>query len=429
MILTGFFLVLVGLGSIASLGMQTDGLAFLMGVAGLGFAIRFVMDLNRATTFQKQREITSTIALSIQKEFPDLDTLKKRPGFSLNPINELDIRRRITKGCRNVEEKSFLVTRNLARFLSLIHIEYEQFSAAMLRFLTVRRYVSTNCQGGTTRMYQNPVVPMWNENLFPVYPPIGFKDWIDPLGLGSQWDIVCTCGTCGGSGKVSCSGCGGSGQVTRSETYTEYSNGQSVTKTREYRQSCGGCGGSGRVTCGNCSGHGRVIITQTLNTQWTRLIPTHLAPHVQIPEFMEDAEERIFFHTPLVENRASLPLLAKHEKLQPDLVSMLCERVKKLSHRLPEFQKTVEDHHNGKLYRADFQVTGFWTLRIVFKRLPGKVGWFFGARPEFHFPVLPLSWGAVGTVFVVLPFLGISTILGTAWVHTWLSDILPILPK
>lgn len=38
-----------------------------------------------------------------------------------------------------------------------------------------------------------------------------------------------------------------------------------------------------------------------------------------------------------------------------------------------------------------------------FLHLSGRVGWFFGRRPEFYFPQLPLSWSMVGTLVFLPP--------------------------
>ncbi len=399
-------LAVVGWACAALLNATDEHLGVMVGGLGLAFAVRWASDLSRAARFTRVRSVSQPIAGRIADEAPVLSGLKSRPDCRLRPLDEAELRDRITRGCRNVEKASLFVTRNLACFLALVRIEYEQFAAAMLRYLTVRRFVTMSGGGGTFRMLQHPIVPMWNETLFPLRPPTGFVNLLDPFGLGSGWDIVSTC-----------PGCGGSGRQQRSETYTENSNGQSVTRTRNYE-----------VTCSNCSGHGRVVHHQTLNTQWQRLLPTCTAPHVHIPEFMEDAEERTYYRVPLIEDRTPLVLLPTHDGIEPDLEAQLSRVVPALSAELPEFARSVERLHDGIVYRADFQVTGFWVLRIGFRRLPGKVGWFFGCRPEFHFPALPLSWSAIGTVLFVLPFVAMTALLTVALVSVWLRNTLPPLP-
>lgn len=387
----------------AILGSTDEHLGITAGGFGLAFAIRWAKDLSRASWFTRVRNVSVPIGKRIALAFPDLNTLKSRSDCRLTALNEGELCERISHGCRNAEEAGILVTRNFGRFLSLLHIEYEYFAAAMLRYLTVRRYVTSFGGGGTTRWLQHPIVPMWNETLFPVHPPAGFQNWLDPLGLGSQWDIVCICPTCGGRGTV-----------TRTESYTETQNGQSVTRYREVTETCQGCGG--------CC---RVVYHQTLNTQWQRLLPTTTAPHVHISDFMEDAEERTYYRIPLVEDRTPLKMKPIHDGIGPDLEAKLSKVVPALSKDLPDFSNSVEKLHDGTIYRADFQVTGYWVLKIGFRWLPGKVGWFFGRRPEFYFPALPLGWGTVGTVLFVLPFLTMTVLLAGMAAIKWLNLVLP----
>jgi hypothetical protein len=412
----------------ATLNLADGPLGLLAAGLGVLFAVRWADDLGRAARFRRTRQVTEPIARAVAAAVPGLGSLKHRPDCRIDPLDEPELRERIRQGCRNVEAADPLVTRNLGRFLSLVRIEYEQFAAAGLRYLTVRRYVSLGFGGGTTRPLQYPVVPVWDEARFPIHPPRGFADWIDPLGLGWEWDVVSVCGPCGGSGRVACGGCGGSGRVQRSETRTEYQNGQSVSVTVYHTETCGGCGGSGRVTCGRCGGCGKVVEPQTLNTQWQRLQPTATAPAVRLPELMEDAEERVYYRVPLVEDRRPLVMLPQHDGLTAELEDELNEAVPALAPHLPGFAAEVERLHDGFVYRADFQVTGFWVLRIGFRRLPGKVGWFFGRRPEFHFPALPLGWGQVGAVLFVLPLAVLAGLAAAVLAGAWLSKVLPAVP-
>lgn len=396
--------------SAGMLGANDDQLGCLFGVIACAFVVRWMVDLNRASGFTRVRGVTVPISQRIAERVPGLAKIKHRDSCRLVMLDEQEIRERIARGCRNVEEASPLVTRNFSRFLSLVRIRYEHFAAAVMRFLTVRRFITRNSGGGTTRTLQQPSVPMWNESLFPLRPPSGYRNWLDPLGLGWDWDIVEWCSSCGGSGRVRCN-CG-NGRVQRTETYTEYSGGQTVTRTRTVEETCGTCGGSGYVTCSTCSGLGKVVFHQTLNTQWQRLLPSSTSPHVHVPEFMEEAEERNYFQLSLMENREYLDAVPTNDGIDSEIESELSNSARELAAELPEFVRLVEQLHGGRMYRAEFQVNGFWVMQIVFRFLPGKVGWFFGRRPEFHFPSLPLSWGYVGTVMFVLPF----TILSASWV-------------
>jgi hypothetical protein len=150
---------------------------------------------------------------------------------------------------------------------------------------------------------------------------------------------------------------------------------------------------------------------------------------VVVPEFMEDSEERVYFRRPFIENRKQVSVTPEHDGLDVDLVDRLSKVIPDMAAKLPNISQSVEKHHDGVVYRSDFQVTGFWVLRIRFRKLPGKVGWFFGARPEFYFPALPLSWGMVGTIVLVLPFLLMTAQMAILEVAAWLHQHIPPIPQ
>jgi hypothetical protein len=419
-------MTVVALWCAGSLDGDPIGVGTLAVLIWFAFSVRWGYDLVRAFRFKDVRGVTRPIAIRIAQATPYLAELRDRADCQLEVLDKTALSRRITHGCRNVEEASVLVTRNFARFLSLVNVEREHFSAAMLRYLTVRRYLTRVGGGGTRRPLQDPVVPLWNELLFPLRSPEEFRNWLDPLPLGSQWDIVRTCGGCGGSGQVTCSGCGGSGRQTRTETYTQYAGGKSATRTRSVTVTCAGCSGSGRVTCGTCSGMGRLVYHQTLNTQWQYLVAARTAPHVELPELMEGAEERIYYRVPLVENRAELSLRPEHDGIDPDLETQLTASIDAMSADRQRFRRSVETLHDGILYRSDFQVTGFYVIRIAFERLRGQAGWFFGRRPEFYFPKLPLGWSMVCTVIFVLPFVVMTAVLAVNAAQRLFNALPPI---
>jgi hypothetical protein len=198
--------------------------------------------------------------------------------------------------------------------------------------------------------------------------------------------------------------------VKQIEIETYFSNGQTQTRSREVEQTCGQCFGSGKVACVSCGGYGNLEYSRTLNTQWQRLLPAVVAPEVPMPELMEDAEERVYYRLPLVENRTALRVPAVTDGIAADLEADLERAARTLARQHGRHAGMVEGLHDGTIYRADFQVTGFWTLNIDFLRMRGKVGWFFGARPEFYFPLLPLSWGKIGT-WLFLPPLAVLLVI------------------
>jgi Gpi18-like mannosyltransferase len=69
----------------------------------------------------------------------------------------------------------------------------------------------------------------------------------------------------------------------------------------------------------------------------------------------------------------------------------------------PEHTQSVLSLKGGRLYKADFQVCGFRAIHIVFNELGGRDGWFFGKRPEFYFPRLPLCYATIGVILFLPP--------------------------
>lgn len=372
------------------------------------YGFRAIADLRLESRYKRIKQVYNPIASKIRQHTPYLEQILDDPHLKLGSLKTELLIKRISQGCKNVEERGVIVTRNFARFLNLVEIQYQEFAVAMLRYLTVRRYITLSSGSGTSRSLQRPSVPMWNLKLFPLNPPIGYVNLVDPLWLPSQWDIVETCGTCGGNGKVSCSNCFGNGRVSESitETYTETDyQGRTQTKTRYRTESkiCSSCGGSGRQTCSTCGGAGRLEYTQILNTQWQKLLPLITHPDIPVPELVEDAEEQIIFHLPLTENFTTSTESVEMLHPSTSLAGKMYETGNQLKMLHQVHSQEVETLHNGSLYRADFQIASFRTIMIKFVNLSGRIGWFFGQRPEFYFPRLPLSYTTVLTLTVLPP--------------------------
>lgn len=331
-------------------------------------SFRWISDLLALGRYRTVKAVCDELAADIHRCVPGIDSISARQDCRLDVLTADHVAKRISQGCRNVEAAGVFVTRNFARFMRLATVNYEHFTAAMLRYLTVRRYVTESGGSGTHRGLQSPVVPAWNEVLFPVRPPHGFVNWLDPLFLSNEWDRVSICGTCGGSGIVRCSTCSGSGRV--SQSYTEYVNGRSETRTRQV--SCSSCGGSGRKTCGTCNGCGRLQFSRTLNTQWQRLFPTITSPAVPMPELLEGAEERVYLRTAYVEDRNSLPFSAEDDGIQTDLRAELEQAGLTLANLHQAHAARVAQLHDGIVYRADFQVVGFGPYELALPDFAGK---------------------------------------------------------
>lgn len=339
---------------------------------------RYASDVNRARGYFRMKRIYKPIVERIRSHFSWIAELRERPDCQLSKLNEDDLSQRISQGAGNIEEYGILTTRNYGRFLRISEVQHEPFVAAMFRYQTVRRYVSTSGGTGTCRMLQHPAIPVWDETLFPLHPPSGYVNWTDPLWLDSTWDIVSICGQCGGRGWV---------ERTESENYMD---GSGKTQTRSVTK---------RETCGSCGGSGRLQYTQILNTQWQRLMPTLSAPEVPLPELLDDAEERVYYALPLIEDRTRLIPQGQNGGLDSQLFQDVHEEALKLTGDITaDSNRIMEVHSADYLYRADFQITGFHVISIRFPRLLFQRGWFFGARPEFHFPRVPLSWSMLATL-------------------------------
>lgn len=372
---SGFLIISILCLTLLNFSIYTVIITIALIMATYGF--RAIADLTLESTYKRIKQVYNPIATTIKQHTPYLDQILDDPHLKLGSLENDLLTNRISQGCRNVEERGIFVTRNFARFLNLVEIQYQEFAVAMLRYLTVRRYITLSSGSGTSRWLQQPIVPVWNLQLFPLDPPSGYVNRIDPLWLPSQWDVVKTCGTCGGSGIVIV-------------TVTESSQGRSQTRT-ETR------------TCSTCSGCGRLKYTQILNTQWQRLLPLITHPNIPVPELVEDAEEQVIFDLPLTENFTTIAKSARIIHPSTPLAKDIYETGNQLEKLHNIHSKEVEALHNGSLYRADFQIASFRTIMIEFVNLGGRIGWFFGRRPEFYFPRLPLSYTTILTIAVLPP--------------------------
>jgi hypothetical protein len=281
--------------------------------------------------------------------------------------------------------------------MRVVEVEHQSFTVAMLRYLTVNRGVSLSGGVGTSEACRYPQVPVWNLQLFPLLPPAhrgddGFRDMDDSLPLGHEWDVVQICSRCGGSGWIW-------------ETVTDYeyitdSGGQSqyrsasrqVAKTRQVQR-----------TCPNCGGGGRTRHQQILNTWWRYLIPRITHPEIPIPELVENAEEERYFYLPLTVEFESVPFNQRGYSVDDALVHQMIDTGRELAALHDQHAQSVLSLKGGRLYKADFQVCGFRTIHFLVENLGGRGGWFFGKRPEFYFPRLPLCYPTICTFLFLLP--------------------------
>jgi hypothetical protein len=343
-------------------------------IVTIAYAVRSTIDLKLAEDYQRIKTVYKPIAQTIREHTPYLDLIVNDPDLNLgNPLELELLIERIDRGCKNIEERGIFVTRNFRQLLKIIKIHHQEFAVAMLRYLTVNRYITRSNSSGTNRKLQDPRVPIWDVVMFPLHPPNGYVDWLDSLWLSSRWDIIETC-----------YGCDGSGTVSRTVTDSE---GNSSTETS---------------SCGSCDGCGKLKYPQILTTQWQKLLPLVTYPEIPTPELVEYAEEQIVYQLAFTENFSACHQSARVKVASSPLTTKMDETVRQLEKFQQFHQQEVADLQGGLLYRADFQIACFRTIAIEFANFGGSRGWFFGKRPEFYFPRLPLSWSTVLT-FVLLP--------------------------
>ncbi|MBQ9372901.1 MAG: hypothetical protein IJU03_12000 [Thermoguttaceae bacterium] len=379
-----------------------------VGVWNLAIFIRWKKDLKRAKTFRRRRALDAPIISALNRCFKFMPRAQKdKNECELDPIDKDAIAARVSRGLYNVESESFAALRNMIRFLGRIKAEYERFIAAQLNALVVTRRLASRSLGGTSSCVCSCHVPIWDESEFPFRPPRGYEYKTDTDWLNYDWNFVSICG-----------GCGGSGYVTRTET--EYktrqvydSNGshtETYTETRYVRE-----------TCGACNGWGRIEYQQGIVTEWTNHCVSAVAPETPLPEYMSAAAESVFYQRSFREHFHGY---CDEERPDDGASPKILQRAEEATNRYindyaDSHLEKIADDYNGKIYRARVRFVGFWTIRIVFRRVFGKFGWFFGKRPDFYFKMIPLSWSAVVSVCVVAPFCLACLALATVAVLRW----------
>jgi hypothetical protein len=344
--------------------------AALIATLNLAFFTRWTFDLYRAYRFAQTNVAPESLPVSRGLERIFGAALKgARPVFGreLPPVEKSALESRIEKGWDAVEFADFAALRNMTRYLESVVAEREPFAGVKFRASTVARKLERRFVGGTDRECASPNVPYWNENLFPLALPDGYETREDRLELGDEWDVVQDCARCGGKGKTS-----------------------------------GTTDGSG--VCPRCGGTGRVLFKQAIVTTWSVFSATATEPKTPAPEYMDEAAEKVFFVKEAIENRKFSERPAEAPELD-DATRAKLERAVAAARpdALHEFVSVAERLRGGTVYRAEIQAFGFWTTRVVFRKLRGRFGWFFGARPDFYFRSIPLSGAAVVAAAFAFP--------------------------
>jgi hypothetical protein len=375
---------------------------------GIGVSLCFcggrgLTDLWRSRKYRKIKQVTDPIADDLKRLTPYLDRVSRHPDFKLPELDFATLSERITRGCVNVEERGLFVLRSFARYMRIVEVEKQAFSVAMLRYLTVNRGVTLASGTGTHESIRHPEVPVWNLQLFPLHPPRpsdddGFRNMDDQLTLNHEWDVIQTCRQCNGSGWV-----------TETETYYEtehytesYTDSSGQSQSRSASRQVSRTRTVQRI-CPSCSGSGRTRHSQLLNTWWRYLIPRVTDPEIPIPELVENAEEVRYFRLPLTTEFEPVPFDRATYSIDDPLVNQMIETGRKLGDQHAKHTESILSLSGGRLYQADFQICGFHTIHILSKALGGRSGWFFGKRPEFYFPRLPLSYSTIGTLVFLPP--------------------------
>jgi hypothetical protein len=186
--------------------------------------------------------------------------------------------------------------------------------------------------------------------------------------------------------------------VTRTEFYyetryyTEYVNGQPCQRMQQIQHQR-----EVRVTCSSCSGSGRLEHSQVLYTTWQTFRVDAVHPPVPMPHLLAGAEELCVARAPIFEDRRPIADPCRVVPLAPSTTKAVEGAAARVRSTHDRDAAIAVQRVGGRLYRSEFSLWTFHTLRIRFGFLSRQVGWFFGRRPEFHFPRLPFAWGLLGT--------------------------------
>lgn len=372
---------------------------------------RLKQDLQLAAKYRRTKSFLSPIQELIQNSVHHfLGRVQKDRYCRLPELNAEQLAERITRGAHNIEESDPFVTRFFGRFMRIARVATERCTTASLRFMTINRYTELGNYWPSYGALRNPSVPVWDETRFPIVAPDGFVTRRDSIRLPDAYNPIYYCPT----------------TETKTETYeeTEYytewdsSSNSSVSKSRRVQRTR-----QVQVTCSKCNGCGRLEYARYLVTTWQTHRPTIASPHMSMPELVENAEEVIYFRRPLIERgnvvREATDQAVGDEALKTDMRKAGDRLAAKTTALCEQIVKLTQDRY---VYRADFIVGGLHAMNIRFAFLRSRSGWFFGKRPEFHFPRLPIGWATIATWLFLSPLAAlvwITTVLCMIGLLTW----------
>ncbi|MCC7013894.1 MAG: hypothetical protein IT454_15155 [Planctomycetes bacterium] len=398
----------------AALIAQQPGTVVGTAIGALGvWGLRMARDLSLARSEKVRRRAQSPMRQQLDAQAKLLRGVLVDPACRLPEINVGDVERRITQGAENIAEADSLVTRHFGRYMRVGRVRKERCAMALLRYMTVDRHVGLSGGWATYKALGGPSVPLWDEARFPLNVPAGFVDWLDGLTLSADWNVVRTCGPCGGSGWVT-----ETEYYYETEHYTEYVNGQPRSATRQVQRSR-----QVRKTCSSCNGCGRLEFNQVLYTQWRHMRPSTVQPFVPLPELVDGAEEVCLVRVPLTEDRGAVAHELQSVGFQPELMREVEQAADSARSEHAQLAARACEFLGGRLYRADYSIWAFHTLQVRFARLSRHVGWFFGQRPEFYFPKLPFAWSQLGTTLFLPPLFTAAVALAAAGAWALVTSI------
>lgn len=143
-------------------------------------------------------------------------------------------------------------------------------------------------------------------------------------------------------------------------------------------------------------------------------------------ELVEYAEETLYFRQPLVERGVILRTDEVHAVGEEPLRSEMCRAGSRIAAKTESLCKQIVELTKDRyVYRADFIIGGLQAMNIRFAFLRSRSGWFFGKRPEFHFPRVPIGWATLATWLFLSPLallIWLATAAGMLVVLAWVLN-------
>jgi len=382
-------------------------LACTLSVVCVAWIARLRVDLILARRHAREEAAKQLALQRLQHQGDLLAAVLDDPACTLPAIELAQIERRVAQGAANIAESDPCVVRHFGRYMRVGSLRKERCSIAMQRHLAVDRSVGLSAGRPTSLPFGGREVPMWDEELFPIVSPPGYVDLVDSLLLGAEWNVVRVCAPCAGSGWIE-----ETEHYYETEHYTDYSNGQAQSASRQVQRTR-----RVRRTCACCAGGGRLEHDQYLHTHWKQLRAANVHPPMPLTTLVDGAEEVCLARAPLMEDRVRLPLTLHARDFRAPLRQRLQDAAAEAERCFEVESAAAHALLGGRIYRAEYSVWAFHTLQVRCSGLAGRVGWFFGRRPEYYFPSLPIGWSNVSTTLFAPPlFVALVLVLAlSAW--------------